>query len=161
MFFSKTQNKNDFKKLFRKIFGLYKEDAELVFVLFGIKIKFKYPCVNRLEELCAIPHLQELLDKNTKFPHPIGIVINPNAIIGKNCTIFHNVTIGDSFSDKKSSRYPTIGDNVTIFANVLILGGLNIGNNAIIGAGAVVLHDVPENSVVVGNPARIIKQNKV
>lgn len=56
---------------------------------------------------------------------------------------------------------PVIGDNVLIGVGALILGGCKIGNNATIGAGAIVLKDVPDNAVVVGNPARIIKYNNV
>jgi serine O-acetyltransferase len=56
-------------------------------------------------------------------------------------------------------RYPTIGDNVTIYANSVIIGGIKIGDNAIIGAGAVVVKDVPPKAVVAGNPAIILKLN--
>lgn len=149
--------KRPIKKFINNIFNLYKVDAEIILVLFGIKIKFKSPTINRLQDICVIPQLDELLEKNTYFPHPVGIVINGKTKIGKNCTIFQNVTIGDSFSNKLPSKYPTIGDNVMIFANSVIIGGITIGDNAIIGAGSVVLHDVPQNSIVAGNPAKIIK----
>ena len=147
------------KKIMKRIFAVYKEDGALIFVILGIKIKFKYPGLNRLEEICAIQNLEKLLENNTKFPHPIGIVINKNAKIGKNCTIWQNVTIGDGFRDKNGSRYPIIGDNVEIFANAVIIGGITIGDNAVIGAGSVVVHDVPANAIVAGNPAKIIRQN--
>lgn len=52
---------------------------------------------------------------------------------------------------------PTIGDNVSLGANVVIIGGVHIGNNVTIGAGSVVVKDVPDNAVVVGNPGRVIK----
>ena len=152
------KKKSKLKKIIGKIFNLYKEDAEIIFVFFGIKMKFKSPTINRLQELCVIPNLKELQEKNTFFPHPIGIVINGNAKIGRNCTIFHNVTIGDSMSGKPENRYPTIGDNVTIYANSVIIGGITIGDNAVIGAGSVVLKDVPPNAVVAGNPAKTISK---
>lgn len=75
--------------------------------------------------------------------------------IGKNCTIYQQVTIG------KTNDVPTIGDNVTIAAGAIAIGGIEIGNDSIIGAGAVVTKDVPENSVVVGNPSYIIKRNGI
>ena len=151
--------KKQIKKIIRKIFFLYKEDGSVVLVLWGIKFRFKAHNINRLEELCIIPNLDELLEKNTYFPHPIGIVINKNAKIGKNCTIFQNVTIGDKMTGTDKERYPVIGDNVTIYANSVIIGGIKIGDNAIIGAGAVVVKDVSPNAVVAGNPAVILKLN--
>ena len=141
-------------KIIKRLFGLYREDAELIFVVFGLKLKFKYPGINRLQDICAIP--QKYLNHDISFPHPIGICINKNAKIGRNCTIWQNVTIGDGFREKNGSRYPTIGDNVIIYANAVVIGGINIGDNAIIGAGSVVVNDVPANTVVAGNPAKPI-----
>ena len=76
--------------------------------------------------------------------------------IGKNCQIWQGVTIGKSRSGIDEPR-PVIGDNVKIYANSLVLGGITIGDNAIIGAASVVLKSVPANCTVVGNPARIVK----
>ena len=84
--------------------------------------------------------------------HSVGIVINPDAIIGNNCTILQFTTIGYG-----KGGVAVIGDNVTMCANVNIIGGVKIGNNAIIGAGAVVVRDVPENAVVAGVPAKVIR----
>lgn len=151
-------NKNSvIKQFIQKLFAFYKEDAELIFVFFGIKIKFKYPSINRLEDICTIPNLKELKEKGTRFPHPIGIVINGNAKIGNNCTIWQNVTIGESCSPHKEYGCPTIGDNVQVFANSVIIGKVNIGSNSLIGAGSVVTKDIPPNSIAVGNPAKVVK----
>lgn len=65
-------------------------------------------------------------------------------------------TIGNK-KDGRNDLAPVIGDNVNVGANVVIIGNITIGNNVIIGAGSVVVHDVPDNSVVAGNPARVIK----
>lgn len=64
------------------------------------------------------------------------------------------VTIG-----AKGDKRPVIGNNVRVATGAIVIGGVTIGDNVIIGAGAVVVKDVPSNSVVVGNPARIVKQN--
>ncbi len=151
-------NKNSvIKRFLKKLFAFYKEDAELIFVIFGIKIKFKYPAINRLEDICTIPNLKELLKKGTKFPHPIGIVINGNAKIGHNCTIWQNVTIGESCSPNKEYGCPTIGDNVQIFANSVVIGDVQIGDNVLVGAGSVVVKDIPSDTIAAGNPARVVK----
>lgn len=83
-------------------------------------------------------------------------MVHARAVVGRNCIIGANVTIGG-----KSGWYevPVIGDNVDISAGVKILGPVRIGNNVIIGANAVVVKDVPDNCVVAGIPARIIKRN--
>lgn len=89
------------------------------------------------------------------LPHGInGIVIHPTCVIGKNVTIMHQVTIGT----RKVNKSAVIGDNVFIGAGAKILGDISIGNNVKIGANAVVLEDIPDNSTVVGNPARIIRR---
>jgi len=86
-----------------------------------------------------------------------GVVITGKAIIGKNCNISQNVTIGfSSRGDKKG--FPVIKDNVYIGPGAVIIGNITIGNNAAIGANAVVLNDVPDNGVVVGIPAKVISQ---
>lgn len=88
----------------------------------------------------------------------IGIVIHNDTKIGNNCVVAQNVTIGRKFRDKK---VPTIGDDVYIGANSIIVGEISIGNNVIIGAGSFVDKDIPDNTTVVGNPMRIIESNRM
>ena len=75
--------------------------------------------------------------------------------IGENCEIWHNVTIGRAHN---LGRRPRIGNNVKVCAGAIVLGDIEIGDNVVIGAGAVVIKSIPANSVVVGNPAKIVKQ---
>jgi serine O-acetyltransferase len=82
------------------------------------------------------------------------VAIHPRVVIGKNCNIAHQVTIGGR-SDYEG--VPVLADNVTVGVGAKILGPVTIRSNAIIGANAVVLKDVPANAVVAGIPARIIK----
>lgn len=86
------------------------------------------------------------------FPHFSGIVISDSARIGRNCTILQGVTIGGM----RGKGVPVIGDNCVLFAGAKVIGKVKIGNNVAVGAGAVVIVDVPDNAVVVGVPAKIV-----
>ncbi len=84
-----------------------------------------------------------------------GIIVNQNAVIGKNCNISHQVTLGKANRGARKG-YPIIGDNVYIGPGAKIIGHVSIGNNVAIGANCVVTKDIPDNSVVVGVPGKII-----
>lgn len=84
------------------------------------------------------------------MPHPNGIVIHPDTIIGPNCMIFQQVTLG------AKNGVPHLGGHVDIGAGAKLLGPVRIGHHAVIGANAVVTRDVPENRVAAGVPARIL-----
>ncbi len=94
-------------------------------------------------------------DTGLKIGHYGGIIVNENCKIGKNCSIRPFTVIGNK-KNSVNNRCPVIGDNVTIGANVVIIGDIRIGNGVVIGAGAVVTKSIPANSIVVGNPAKII-----
>ena len=83
--------------------------------------------------------------------HPYSTILNAERI-GKNFRCIHCTTLGAG-----KNGIPTIGDNVSLGANVVIIGDVKIGNNVSIGAGSVVVKDIPDNSVAVGNPAKVIK----
>ncbi|MDD2942090.1 MAG: serine O-acetyltransferase [bacterium] len=94
------------------------------------------------------------------FDHGSGVVIGETAEIGNNVIIYHQVTLGGT-SLNPGKRHPTIGDDVIIGAGAKLFGPLHIGNNSQIGGGAVVTKNVPPDSVVVGNPARVVRQHGV
>jgi serine O-acetyltransferase len=77
---------------------------------------------------------------STSFPHPIGIVIKTGTRIGENCTIYQGVTIGNHGMIQQTPA--TIGNNVTIFTDALILGTVEIGNNAVIGARQIITKNI-------------------
>lgn len=85
-----------------------------------------------------------------KIEHIGNIVINPSAKLGKNISILSGVLIGAEARGKRKGT-PTIGNNVYLSANVVIVGNVNIGNNVLIAANTFVNFDVPDNSIVVGN----------
>lgn len=97
---------------------------------------------------CVIPPTTEI-GEGTVIPHSVGIVLHQTSVIGKRCRIYQNVTIGNGDG-------PKIGDDVIIGANAVVLGDITIGSGAKIGAGAVVVKDVPEGVTVVGVPAKVI-----
>lgn len=111
-----------------------------------------------LKEMCYIGNPEALKANQTRFILPVGLVISKYASIGKNCVIYQNVTIGGKDFNKPGNpaNYPKIGDNVIIYPGAFIVGPVTIGNNCIIGANTVVVSNVPENSMVGGNPAKIM-----
>lgn len=88
--------------------------------------------------------------------HYSCIILTPEAVIGKNLTIYQGVTIGRVHSGARAG-VPTIGDNVTLFAGSKVIGNVKIGNNVIVGANSVVTHNIPDNAIVAGIPAKIIR----
>lgn len=93
--------------------------------------------------------------KRVFIDHGIGVVVGETAVIGDDVTMFQGVTLGGT-GEEKGKRHPTIGNGVVIGAAAIVLGNINIGDNARIGAGSVVTKTVPANSTVVGNPARVV-----
>jgi len=87
--------------------------------------------------------------------HGTGVVIGETAEIGRNVTIYQGVTLGGT-GKEKGKRHPTIGDNVVIASGAKVLGSFKVGDNSKIGAGSVVLREVPPNSTVVGIPGRVV-----
>ncbi|GEK89537.1 serine O-acetyltransferase [Alkalibacterium putridalgicola] len=88
--------------------------------------------------------------------HGMGIVIGETAVIGNDVKVFHGVTLGGR-GDESGKRHPTIEDGVMLSAHVQVIGNVTVGKNAKIGAGAVVLSDIPEGVTAVGIPAKVVK----
>ena len=96
--------------------------------------------------------------RDLKIRHGVALVVNSETTIGEDVMLRHATTIGNKqLSDGSYSGSPKIGNHVDIGSNVVILGNINIGDRAVIGAGSVVVKDVPTGAVVVGNPAKIIR----
>ena len=103
-------------------------------------------------------HPAAILGPGLFIDHGMGIVIGETAEVGRNVSILQGVTLGGT-SLKREKRHPTIGDNVMIGAGAKVIGGFTIGAGSRIGAGSVVVREVPENCVVVGVPGRITFRN--
>lgn len=92
--------------------------------------------------------------------HGNGVIIGETTIIGNNVTLYQGVTLGGT-GKEHGKRHPTIGDNVMISAGAKVLGSFTVGENSKIGAGSVVLEEVPPNCTVVGVPGRVVRRDNV
>ena len=98
------------------------------------------------------------IGKGFFIDHGNDVIIGETAIIGDNVTLYQGVTLGGT-GKEQGKRHPTVGNNVMISAGAKVLGSFKIGDNSKIGAGSVVLEEVPPNSTVVGVPGRVVKRN--
>ena len=98
------------------------------------------------------------IGKRLFIDHGNGVIIGETAVIGDNVTLYQGVTLGGT-GKEQGKRHPTIGNNVMISTGAKVLGSFTIGDNSKIGAGSVVLEEVPPNSTVVGVPGRVVKRN--
>jgi len=103
-----------------------------------------------------IPHNTEI-GEGLYLGHFGTIVINENAKIGKNFTITHGITIGQA-NRGRLKGCPTIGNNVWLGTGAVIVGNINIGSNVLVAPNSFVNSDVPSNSLVIGNPAKIVSK---
>jgi serine O-acetyltransferase len=102
-------------------------------------------------------HPGATIGKRLFIDHGVGVVIGETAEIGDDCTIYQGVTLGGtrpSADQAGHKRHPTIGNHVIISSNAQVLGPFRVGDGATIGAAAVVLKEVPDGAIMVGNPAR-------
>src|SRR5215471_21316993 len=138
-----------------KVFALYQCSHTLYSWNIPILPKLLYYFM-RFVFTASVPYTA-VIGRNTSFNnYGMGVVIHRRSVIGDNCEISHHVTIGGRGG---FSEVPVVGNDVFIGSGAQVLGPIKIGDGAIIGANAVVLHDVPAHAVAVGVPARVIKEN--
>eukprot|EP00457_Paulinella_chromatophora_P011897 gb/GEZN01012063.1/.p1 GENE.gb/GEZN01012063.1/~~gb/GEZN01012063.1/.p1 ORF type:complete len:272 (+),score=32.03 gb/GEZN01012063.1/:98-913(+) len=102
-------------------------------------------------------HPAATIGERVFFDHAIGVVVGETAVIGDGCTIYQEVTLGGTSHYKKGNRrHPTLGKGVMIGAGAKVLGGIEVGDGAIVGSNAVAIKPIPKGATAVGNPARII-----
>ena len=151
-----------------------KSVLEIILLYPGFHALLSYRIANKLKKW-KIPFIPRLISQIARFftgieihpgatigekffiDHGMGVVIGETTIIGDNVLIYQGVTLGGTGKDQ-GKRHPTIGDRVTIGAGAKVLGNITIGSDSNIGAGSVVIDDVPEHSTVVGIPGRITRQ---
>jgi len=103
-------------------------------------------------------HPAASLGKGLFIDHGMGVVIGETVEVGQDCTIYQGVTLGGT-SLAHGKRHPTLGDRVTVGVNAAVLGAIVLGDGSKVGAGSVVVKDVPANATVVGIPARVVLQD--
>ena len=151
--------------------------AEIIFTYSGLHALVCFKISSALKRL-SIPFLPRILSQLGKWitgieihpcarigkglfiDHGMGVVIGETSIIGNNVTLFQGVTLGGT-GKEKGKRHPTLGNNVVVGAGAKILGPVKIGDGAMIGAGSVVVKDIPENDIAVGVPAKVISKRYV
>ena len=151
-----------------------KSVLEIILLYPGFHALLSYRIANKLKKW-KIPFIPRLISQLARFftgieihpgatigekffiDHGMGVVIGETTIIGDNVLVYQGVTLGGTGKDQ-GKRLPTIGDRVTIGAGAKVLGNITIGSDSNIGAGSVVIDDVPEHSTVVGIPGRITRQ---
>ena len=99
------------------------------------------------------------IGKGLFIDHGNGVIIGETAILGDNVTLYQGVTLGGT-GKEQGKRHPTVGNNVMISAGAKVLGSFTIGDNSKIGAGSVVLEEVPPGCTVVGVPGHVVKRDK-
>lgn len=129
--------------------------------LYNLKLRFFARLISQIMRfLTGLEiHPGARIGKGFFVDHGMGVVIGETARIGRDCILFHGVTLGGT-GKHKGKRHPTIGHNVLIGAQATLLGPIKIGNNVKIGAETVIInHDVPDNCTVVGAPGKIVRLN--
>ena len=126
-------------------------------ILYKLRIPFFPRLISQIMRLFTLIeiHPGAQIGKRFFIDHGCGVVIGETTVIGDNVTLYQGVTLGGT-GKEKGKRHPTIGDNVIIGANAIILGNISIGDNGRIGAGAVVTKSIPDNTTAIGNPAQIL-----
>ncbi|WP_179233018.1 serine O-acetyltransferase [Paenibacillus rigui] len=105
-------------------------------------------------------HPGAVIGRRFFIDHGMGVIIGETCEIGDDVVLYQGVTLGGT-GKEKGKRHPTIGNNVVIASGAKVLGSFKVGDNSRIGANAVVLSEVPQNSTVVGIPGRIVKRDGV
>ena len=113
---------------------------------------------NRISEVMGADiHPAARIGHGVMLDHGTGVVVGETAVIGNNVSMLHGVTLGGSGKDR-GDRHPKIGDGVMLGAGASVLGNIRVGECAKVGAGSVVLDDVPAHTTVVGVPAKVVAQ---
>ncbi|MDI9591037.1 MAG: serine O-acetyltransferase [Acidobacteriota bacterium] len=105
-------------------------------------------------------HPAATIGRRLTIDHGMGVVIGSTAVIGDDCILYQGVTLGMTGGRPHGKRHPTLGSNVLVGTNAVVLGDITVGDGSKVGAGAVVVDDVPRDVTVAGVPARIVRDRR-
>ena len=152
--------------------------VDIIFSYPGVHAVVAYRFIHRLHRM-GVPILPRFLSQLTRWltgieihpaarigpglfiDHGMGVVIGATAIIGEDVTIYQGVTLGGTSLERNEKRHPTLGNEVVVGVGASVLGDITVGDHARIGAGSVVVKNVPEYATVVGVPGHIVVQDGV
>lgn len=155
---NKASYKSVFIVLFFRVSKFFALHNNRLIQILGIPIRILYKLIIEFTMSVEIPDKLSVGERLRVY-HGMGLVINDKTIIGNDVILRQNTTIGSKYN---GGSCPVIGNNVVIGANVVIIGDIKIGNNCIIGAGSIVTKSFQANSIIVGNPAKILnKENNL
>lgn len=137
--FFTTNSPQKLIKIEIQLMYLFNNKSKYLRKKFSRRIYYKYAC--------EISNMSQI-HSSVNFIHPIAVIIGSNVVIEENCQIYQNVTIGSNFCS--NNKMPYIKKNTKIGAGAKLIGDIQIGQNCIIGANAVVTKSVPDNSLVFG-----------
>lgn len=153
---NKGNPKSLFLVLFFRLSSYFALNKNSIIRLLGLPIRVLYRLFNEWILGVELPD-KTIVGKGLRIYHGQGLVVNSETVIGDYVILRHNTTIGNK---NRKENCPTIGNNVDIGANCVVVGDIRIHNFSTIGAGSVVVNDVPEYAIVAGNPAKVIKIKK-
>lgn len=152
------------------IYAIFNHTKQMRLLIVFSQNARRIPCVGNffaamLEYVVRIYFSSEISSKavipsDVVFVHGSDIVIGAGVFVGRRCKIFNGVTLGNRDTETTVVNQPVIGDDCVISTGAKILGNINIGNRSIVGANAVVICDVPPDSIAVGVPAKVLPRNK-
>ena len=134
-------------RAYRRQHWLYEHGHRMLALWLAMRTRVRYG---------ADIHPAALIGRRFTIDHGIGVVIGGTAIIGDDCLIYQNATLGMT-GKHGGKRHPTLGNGVMVGAGSILLGAITVGDCVRVGAGSVVVDDVPDNTTVVGNPARVVR----
>ena len=127
-----------------------KGDRFILFILGPLKAYYRL----MTNKYCVDISYKTKIGIGFKLNHAYGIVVNTKCILGDHVYIGHNVTLGSN----TPTKFPKIGNNVTIYTGSIIIGDVTVGDDVIIGAGSLVIKDIPAQTTVVGHPCNVLKK---